>query len=1043
MEEEINYNEMRYILDEDGYILEINWGCTTGECTAYTGAVPSGYDSLEDWYNNANVRAYKIVDGNLVYDAERDAELQAQYELEASENEYATIGYVNSKFNQSTSSYDDTMSKTTTNLMIDDCGDYEIPLMIIEGKGDLKTSTGTITDAREEEIEEIIIEGKSVQNGTPTPTALVEIESVEGITNLLDYSTCVIGDIGSKGEEGVVTTRIRSPYIDVKSSTDYVCSLVGGQYTAFFYDANKTFISGGTAWITSGVSFATPSNCAYIRLKFKNNSGTTITLDDLSNVIFEKGSIAHSYVPYGRWLEQKTTGKNLFNKVNIINGYRLDSLGNNYADSSYFVSEYIPIKEKTNYVVNYTVEQVYRICLYDANKNLITVTYGASTFYAPENTRYLRLCQLQTSKDIIQLEEGNVATEYEPYKENTALIDMNTYDANENKTGYHEMYSAGSVKDTFDNGILTQRMGKVVLTGSETIILDSIDTENALITVATIIQNANTTNDTTKCNYLEPTTGDKTKPRFSTYNKNTFYMVFPTSLAGTSVESVKTHLKNLYDAGKPLYLIYALAEPVEHTLDYEPLQLFKGYNNVSVDEDITPNLNISYRSDITTLPNGIKFQVSNQNLLINEAVNETKEGITLTRNSDGTISLSGTATADVEFVLNGSMDNVEPIFMLNFDCDVEPGWGGMGKQYFYLGAVDVILNLYNYNGTDRTLIYSGNQGYIDLEGVGYITCSTLKVESGKTVNWTFVPSLTKFVVASANVKPKTSGIVEIPIESLTDYQQIKIDRDYIVLVDKTTEEEITLQSISALRTYKNEDQYGTLITANNLDLNIETKYFTELEFAGFEITTNGLTTEIKSKYDYTQDDVDKISNYLIGTATLTEEEKIKYDVSGDGVIKSNDALLISLMLEYGISTEKGIKLSICNNELNNFLEFIKIIDGNDRVLTNVGARGITTNKVATDELTIEGTNVKELITTEKHEFASQTLDANSNATITLDDIELDGYTALGMIMIDTNNNNISIQKFSVWGTVAYITFRNNTSSAQSFNGSALILYQKN
>lgn len=70
---------MRYIANDEGYLLEVSFGslitCGGVECTAYTGAVPSGYDSLEDWYLQQSDTLYKwqIVDGNLVEDTTASA----------------------------------------------------------------------------------------------------------------------------------------------------------------------------------------------------------------------------------------------------------------------------------------------------------------------------------------------------------------------------------------------------------------------------------------------------------------------------------------------------------------------------------------------------------------------------------------------------------------------------------------------------------------------------------------------------------------------------------------------------------------------------------------------------------------------------------------------------------------------------------------------------------------------------------------------------------------------------------------------------------
>ena len=73
---------MRYILDDSGYIYSVSCNpieCDSKGCTGYTGAVPEGYDSLEIWATTANIRAYKIVSGNLVYDADRAAALEAEW----------------------------------------------------------------------------------------------------------------------------------------------------------------------------------------------------------------------------------------------------------------------------------------------------------------------------------------------------------------------------------------------------------------------------------------------------------------------------------------------------------------------------------------------------------------------------------------------------------------------------------------------------------------------------------------------------------------------------------------------------------------------------------------------------------------------------------------------------------------------------------------------------------------------------------------------------------------------------------------------------
>ena len=73
---------MRYILDSSGYVESVSctpFNCKDQSCKGYTGTIPSGYDTLEEWALNANIRAYKITNNNLVYDAAKDEALQAEW----------------------------------------------------------------------------------------------------------------------------------------------------------------------------------------------------------------------------------------------------------------------------------------------------------------------------------------------------------------------------------------------------------------------------------------------------------------------------------------------------------------------------------------------------------------------------------------------------------------------------------------------------------------------------------------------------------------------------------------------------------------------------------------------------------------------------------------------------------------------------------------------------------------------------------------------------------------------------------------------------
>lgn len=83
---------MRYILDENGYLYDVSIGseieCDLGVCTDYTGAIPTGYETIDEWFLSEcdTLNAWKIVDGNLVFDNAKYEELQDLWDKQAEDN---------------------------------------------------------------------------------------------------------------------------------------------------------------------------------------------------------------------------------------------------------------------------------------------------------------------------------------------------------------------------------------------------------------------------------------------------------------------------------------------------------------------------------------------------------------------------------------------------------------------------------------------------------------------------------------------------------------------------------------------------------------------------------------------------------------------------------------------------------------------------------------------------------------------------------------------------------------------------------------------
>lgn len=78
---------MRYKLDAGGYVCSVAFNAYLDNCIEYTGLVPSGYKTLDEWASNALIQAYYIEKGNLVIDYARKTEIENKQEQEAIDNE--------------------------------------------------------------------------------------------------------------------------------------------------------------------------------------------------------------------------------------------------------------------------------------------------------------------------------------------------------------------------------------------------------------------------------------------------------------------------------------------------------------------------------------------------------------------------------------------------------------------------------------------------------------------------------------------------------------------------------------------------------------------------------------------------------------------------------------------------------------------------------------------------------------------------------------------------------------------------------------------
>lgn len=125
--------------------------------------------------------------------------------------------------------------------------------------------------------------------------------------------------------------------------------------------------------------------------------------------------------------------KNLFDESTAADGYRLDASGAPYADYTFTLSDYIPVKPNTTYTVSYgsAIPSYAHVASYGSDKTFVYRWYigavSSFTFITQANAYYIRLAIPIGNKDTTQCELGSQATSYAPYFTPIELCKIGTY----------------------------------------------------------------------------------------------------------------------------------------------------------------------------------------------------------------------------------------------------------------------------------------------------------------------------------------------------------------------------------------------------------------------------------------------------------------------------------------------------------------------------------------------------------------------------------------------------------------------------------------
>lgn len=342
---------------------------------------------------------------------------------------------------------------------------------------------------------------------------------------------------------------------------DIFCSFGNGKYTTFE----------GTEIVAE--------NCLKAKVKDLVVEGKTIQdTEDLSNI----ESVAERE---GNVLSIVNNGKNLFNPNDtFITSSRLTiSIANVNPNTNYYVKVYNSTYTGTfSYYVFINEEWIYKASLFLTNGVCIKTPnnctkIGFNGFDESANSE----------KRIIQVEEGTVATSYEPYRE-PSITTLNL--------PIPLRSLPNGVCDTVEGNTLIQRVGKVILDGSSSFVdiqFSALSDNNVRIMIK--INNFKRATNPTMSGISNMLTHDA---NHSINGKEHFYIagnVIWIFLNTSRLETLDSNGLINFLQSNPITIYYPLETPIVHDLEIPGISTTKGTNIITTTNNIKPKLSMKVK----------------------------------------------------------------------------------------------------------------------------------------------------------------------------------------------------------------------------------------------------------------------------------------------------------------------------------------------------------------------------------------------------------------------------------------------------------------
>ena len=432
--------------------------------------------------------------------------------------------------------------------------------------------------------------GNSTQGENPSPDNPQEIKSAgrksKNLLNLQkqpDVKETYLGWKVSDGRNVVLSVKDKGNNADITGC--YLgLSRTGGS-------------SDGVVWVVNNGSVAAKevvSKNQYVSV-FPSNETTVRKLLERFDVQVEYGNNATDYEPYGYLLDVKVTGKNLFDIT------KYDKYDDTWTNTTYTMSCKRLVDKPKQYAIFRVAEGITsgNGIVVQINPDLsINYFLAVGTFTTNDTGEITLTYYVDCPKEQywftevigdIQIEEGNKATPYEPYTEQTVQIALD-----------EPLRGIGEYKDVLTKDGVVRKIKRIVFDGSE----DEkwgigIERENVIDFVSTQFS------DATKINEHQRSMMDKLKWSSGVWGRDEigqdmFARILRINMPKTLAPDLQTFKTWL--SQNPLIVDYVLAEPVTEPLpesvqaQLQVLHCENGTTHVFVDSgEVECGINIEYK----------------------------------------------------------------------------------------------------------------------------------------------------------------------------------------------------------------------------------------------------------------------------------------------------------------------------------------------------------------------------------------------------------------------------------------------------------------